>query len=145
MNTVKVLRLHCHCKWQRLQIPIIALSLCIGGVFGWGGFFWLGAIRLVYMLHLQMTVNSLLHMTPGLPEGEDTSRNLWWLGPLQFGAWGENWHRNHHSDQNATRFGRRWWQVDVGYYLIRALNSVGLASHIRPTKERIRQLDKRIA
>jgi stearoyl-CoA desaturase (delta-9 desaturase) len=125
--------------WERVQIPVIILSLCVGGVFGWQAFFWLGAIRLVYALHLQMTVNSLLHMTPGLPEGEDTSRNLWWLGPLQFGAWGENWHRNHHYDQNAANFARRWWQVDVGYYFIRALKSVGLASNVKPPKEEIKR------
>jgi fatty-acid desaturase len=58
---------------------------------GWEGFFWIGAIRLVYVLHFQMFVNSLLHMTPGLHEGVDSSRNLWWLGPLQLGAWGEDW------------------------------------------------------
>ena len=29
--------------WERVQIPIIMLSLCIGGIFGWQGFFWIGA------------------------------------------------------------------------------------------------------
>ncbi len=121
--------------WRRLQIPIIALSVCIGLVLGWQAFFWLGAIRLVYALHFQMLVNSLLHMTPGLPEGADSSRNLWWLGPFQLGAWGENWHRNHHSDANAARFGRRWWQIDFGWYVIQGLKAVRLASNVKPTRE----------
>ena len=128
-----------HRIWRRLQIPIIAISVCSGLVFGWQAFFWIGAIRLVYTLHCQMFVNSLLHMTPGLPEGVDSSRNIWWLGPLQFGAWGENWHRNHHSDANAARFGHRWWQIDVGWYVIRGLKALRLASDVRPTKDTRRQ------
>lgn len=114
--------------WQRLQIPIIAVSVLCGLAFGWQGLFWIGAIRLVYALHFQMFVNSLLHMTPGLPEGVDSSRNIWWLGPLQLGAWGENWHHNHHSDANSARFGRTRWQIDIGWYIICALKALGLAS-----------------
>ena len=120
--------------WRRAQIPIIALSVFCGIALGWEAFFWLGAIRLVYTLHFQMFVNSLLHMTQGLPEGEDTSRNIWWLGPLQLGAWGENWHRNHHSDANAARFGRRWYQIDLGWYVIWGLKTLRLASNLKQTK-----------
>lgn len=125
--------------WQKLQTPIVLLSLFGGGLlFGWQGLFWVGAIRLVYVMHGQMFVNSLLHMTPGLPEGVDSSRNIWWLGPLQLGAWGENWHRNHHFDAASARFGRRWWQVDVGWGVIRFLKSLHLAKNVRLPKE-IRQ------
>ncbi len=121
--------------WKRLLIPIIVLSSFSGLIFGWEAFFWFGAIRLVYVLHLQMVVNSLLHMTPGLPEGVDSSRNIWWVGPLQMGAWGENWHRNHHAEANAARFGRRWWQIDVGWYVICALKALRLASDVRAPRE----------
>jgi fatty-acid desaturase len=120
--------------WRPLQIPIIALSFFSGLVLGWEGFFWIGAVRLVYVLHMQMVVNSLLHMTPGLPEGVDASRNIWWLGPLQLGAWGENWHKNHHRDVNAARFGRKRWEIDVGWYVICALKALRLASDITLTK-----------
>jgi fatty-acid desaturase len=123
--------------WARLQIPIVIISIFSGLMLGLEGFFWIGAIRLVYALHFQMFVNSLLHMTPRLAEGVDSSRNLWWLGPFQFGAWGENWHRNHHKDANAARFGRRWWQIDLGWYAICGLRSLRLASGVRsPKKER---------
>lgn len=125
--------------WRRLQIPIVVLSISSWLILGWEAFFWIGAIRLVYALHLQMFVNSLLHMTPGLAEGVDSSRNIWWLGPLQFGAWGENWHRNHHTDANAARFGRTWWQIDVGWYVVCGLKALGLASDVRPTRDAIRR------
>jgi fatty-acid desaturase len=130
--------------WRRLQIPIVTASVFSGLVFGWEGFFWIGAIRLVYILHFQMFVNSLLHLTPGLPEGVDSSRNLWWLGPLQLGAWGENWHRNHHADANAARFGRGWRQIDVGWYVIRGLKAIKLASDVRPAKEIFRKAASQI-
>src|SRR3989338_8141059 len=113
--------------------PVVEQSLIFSGYFvaGWKGFFWLGAIRLVYILHMQMFVNSLLHMTPGLPEGVDSSRNVWWLGPFQATAWGENWHRNHHSKSASACFSREWWQVDVPWYVIKILSFVGLATNVR--------------
>jgi fatty-acid desaturase len=125
--------------WRRLQIPIISLSVLSGLILGWEAFFWIGAIRLVYALHFQMFVNSLLHMTPGLPEGVDSSQNIWWLGPLQFGAWGENWHKNHHSDAHAARFSRRWWQVDIGWYVICTLKTLRLASDVKQTKQSLKK------
>jgi stearoyl-CoA desaturase (delta-9 desaturase) len=131
--------------WKHLHVPVVALSICCGLALGWEGFFWIGAMRLVYSLHFQMLVNSLLHMTPELEEGADTSRNIWWLGPLQLGAWGENWHRNHHSDANSARFGRSWRQVDLGWYVICALKAVGLAKDIRQGREHIKKQTKRAA
>jgi len=118
--------------WRYLQIPLVAISLCFGYfVFGWAGFFWLGAIRMLYCLHMQCFVNSLLHLKPGLPEGVDSSQNIWWLGPLQVTAWGENWHGNHHSKPASACFSRHWWQVDIGWYVIRTLETAGLATNIR--------------
>jgi stearoyl-CoA desaturase (delta-9 desaturase) len=80
---------------------------------------------------MQCFVNSLLHLKPGLPEGVDSSQNIWWLGPLQVTAWGENWHGNHHEKPASACFSRHWWQVDIGWYVIRSLEAVGLARNVR--------------
>lgn len=117
--------------WTMLQIPTVLLSVCAGLLLGWEGFFWLGAIRLVYSLHLQCLVNSLTHLGQEAKDDHDSSINVWWLGPFQLTAWGENWHRNHHSEPGSARFGRAWWQTDVGWYAIRALAKVGLATIVR--------------
>lgn len=118
--------------WAKLQPPLILASIFFGYFFfGWTGLFWMGSIRLVYCLHMQAFVNSLLHLKPGLPEGVDSSQNIWWLGPLQLTAWGENWHGNHHASPASARFSRHWWQVDLGWYVIRALRAVGLATNVR--------------
>jgi hypothetical protein len=63
-------------------------------------------------------------------------QNIWWLGPLQLTAWGENWHGNHHASPASARFSRHWWQVDVGWYVIRALRAVALAKNVRVNKEK---------
>jgi stearoyl-CoA desaturase (delta-9 desaturase) len=80
---------------------------------------------------MQSFVNSLLHLKRGLADGVDSSRNIWWLGPLQLTAWGENWHENHRSYPASARFSRHWWQIDLGWYVIKALSAVGLASNVR--------------
>jgi stearoyl-CoA desaturase (delta-9 desaturase) len=115
--------------WDRLQAPIIVLSLLCGLPFGWQAFFWMGALRLVYSLHMQCLVNSLTHLGDS-PEG-DSSKNIWWLGPFQLAAWGENWHHNHHSAAGSARIGWHWWQVDVGWYFIQAMRSAGLATNVK--------------
>jgi stearoyl-CoA desaturase (delta-9 desaturase) len=115
--------------WTRAQLPVVLLSLLCGLPFGWEGFFWMGAIRIAYSLHIQCLTNSLLHLERS-PSG-DSSKNLWWLGPFQLTAWGENWHRNHHSAAGSARIGWHWWQVDVGWYFIRAMETVGLASGVK--------------
>ncbi|HXM90847.1 MAG TPA: fatty acid desaturase, partial [Candidatus Dormibacteraeota bacterium] len=99
--------------WGYAETPVIILSIFIGPILGlgWMGFFWLGAIRLVYTLHMQCFVNSLTHLDH-VAEG-DSSKNVWWLGPFQLTAWGENWHKNHHTHAGSARLGLRWWQPDI--------------------------------
>jgi stearoyl-CoA desaturase (delta-9 desaturase) len=116
--------------WGPAQIPILALSFFGGLAFGWAGFFWLGAIRLVYSLHAQCFVNSIAHMRPDAKPGEDSSQNIWWLGFLQF-LQGENWHSNHHARPSSARLGWTFWQIDFGWYAIVAMEKLGLATKVR--------------
>lgn len=120
--------------WTYAQVPVLLLSLLCGLVLGWVGLFWLGAIRLVYSLHGQALVNSLTHLGPA--KDGDSSMNVWWLGPLQLTAWGENWHGNHHSNAGSARLGLRWWQTDIGWYFIYALEAAGLASNVKRPRAR---------
>jgi stearoyl-CoA desaturase (delta-9 desaturase) len=121
-----------HKAWKIAEVPVILLSLSCGLLLGWEGFFWIGAIRLVYSLHMQCLVNSLTHLD--LSRTGDSSRNVWWLGPFQLAAWGENWHRNHHSSVSSARLGWHWWQVDIGWYFIRTLEAFGLASNVKASR-----------
>ena len=44
--------------------------------------------------------------------------NVAWLFPLILG---EAWHNNHHADAKNPKFGRRWWELDPTYWLIKLI------------------------
>jgi stearoyl-CoA desaturase (delta-9 desaturase) len=116
--------------WGRAQVLVLALSYFGGLAFGWAGFFWLGAIRLVYSLHAQCFVNSVCHLGAATEVGEDSSKNVWWLG-LWHLFQGENWHHNHHARPGSAKFGWGRWQIDTGWLIILALKRLRLASNVR--------------
>lgn len=66
-------------------------------------------------------------------ETRDASRNITplavFIGAI-FTA-GEEWHNNHHWDQPAAKFSRRWWEVDAGWGYARLLEFLGLACDVR--------------
>lgn len=49
-------------------------------------------------------------------ETGDSSVNNPILGLLM---WGEGWHNNHHRHQNRPNIGERWWEIDIGWFLIK--------------------------
>jgi len=59
--------------------------------------------------------------------GED-SRNSWWVALLTFG---EGWHNNHHAYPTSARHGLRWYEIDINWLGIWALQLVGLARAIK--------------
>jgi stearoyl-CoA desaturase (delta-9 desaturase) len=119
--------------WRPLQPAILALSYFGGLYFGLAAFFWLGAIRLVFSLHAQCFVNSVCHTEPDAEPGEDSSRNVGWLGVMHF-LQGENWHRNHHARPGSARLGWSWRQPDIGYVVICVLESLSLISDVRRSR-----------
>jgi stearoyl-CoA desaturase (delta-9 desaturase) len=116
--------------WDQIQVPVLTLSYFGGLYWGWSAFFWLGAIRLVFALHAQCFVNSVCHTEPGIAPGEDSSRNVRWLGLMQLFL-GENWHRNHHARAGSARLGWTWRQPDLGYLLICLLERLGAVTEVR--------------
>lgn len=48
----------------------------------------------------------------------DESKNTFIMGAYM---WGEGWHNNHHAKPSVYEFGRHWWQLDIGAYLIKLL------------------------
>lgn len=45
----------------------------------------------------------------------DQSRNCWYTALLTFG---EGWHNNHHARPKDFKFGKKWWELDIGALLI---------------------------
>jgi len=64
----------------------------------------------------------------------DESRN----NPLTalFAA-GEGWHNNHHRYQRAARNGFYWWEFDPTWYVIRAMQAIGLVWDVQAVPKRI--------
>lgn len=84
--------------------------------------------RITLVYHLTWLVNSAGHRFGYRSYATyDGSRNAWWVALL---TWGEGWHNNHHASPRAASHGRLWYEIDVGYLVIRALAAVGLARDV---------------
>ncbi|MFN7219296.1 MAG: fatty acid desaturase [Burkholderiales bacterium] len=55
----------------------------------------------------------------------DTSTNL---TPIAFWIGGEELHNNHHAFPTSARFSMKWYEFDLGWLYIRALETLGLAT-----------------
>jgi stearoyl-CoA desaturase (delta-9 desaturase) len=57
-------------------------------------------------------------------ESQDASRNI-----IPFGIFigGEELHNNHHTYGTSAKFSVKWWEIDLGWYVIRLLQLFGLA------------------
>ena len=58
-------------------------------------------------------------------ETRDQSRNI---SPIGILIGGEELHNNHHLDPASPRLSLRWWEFDIGWFYIRVLQSLRLAS-----------------
>jgi len=67
-------------------------------------------------------------------ETGDASRNIVPFGLL---VGGEELHNNHHAYRQSAKLSNKWWEIDLGWFYIRLLEIVGLASVKRsaPTTE----------
>jgi len=89
------------------------------------GLLWGGLARIFLVHHVTWSVNSVCHLWGCRPfQTNDHSRNNFLFGVL---ALGEGWHNNHHAFPTSARHGLRWWQIDMSYWVIRALTLLGLA------------------
>ena len=93
------------------------------------GFLWGGAVRVFLIHHVTFSINSVCHLWGTRPfRSRDHSRNNPIFGVLGFG---EGWHNNHHAFPASARHGLRWWEIDLGYWVIRLLAALGLAWNVR--------------
>ena len=96
-----------------------------GQMLVWGFF-----ISTVVLFHATVTINSLAHRYGSRRfQTNDDSRNNLWLALITFG---EGWHNNHHFFPGSARQGFRWWEVDVTWYVLKAMSLVGLVRDLKP-------------
>jgi stearoyl-CoA desaturase (delta-9 desaturase) len=99
-------------------------------LFVWGFF-----VSTVFLLHATFCINSLAHVFGGKRFAtEDDSRNNWLLALLTLG---EGWHNNHHRYAFSARQGFFWWEIDISYYVLKALSWTGLIWDLRPVPKAV--------
>jgi len=133
--------------WRALHLAQWATFLTVGFlVGGWTSWSWLGAVQLglswlvwgvfvrtVAVWHITWSVNSVTHIWGYRNfNTDDNSRNNWLVGLISNG---EGWHNNHHAQPRSAGHGMRWWELDVSYLTILALERLGLAwDVVRPRR-----------
>lgn len=132
--------------WVWINLAQAALFYLVGFAIGWastgqamGGvqfglslLVWGVLLRTVLVWHITWSVNSLAHVWGYRNyETDENSRNNWFVALVSNG---EGWHNNHHADQKSAAHGHRWWEFDVTYLTIWALEKLGLARDVvRPS------------
>jgi stearoyl-CoA desaturase (delta-9 desaturase) len=120
-------------------IPMIALGIILFAAGGWPLLMWGVFIRVTVGLHATWLVNSATHLwgSRRFESNDDSTNNLW----VALVTFGEGWHNNHHAHPRAARHGVAWYEIDINWWGIRALQLMGLARDIKfiPTPQRTLQ------
>jgi fatty-acid desaturase len=113
-------------------IPLLVVGVMLFLFGGWGVLLWGVFLRLTLALHATWLVNSATHLWGRKRFNTvDDSRNSWWVALLTFG---EGWHNNHHAHPTSARHGLHWYEIDLNWLGIRALQLLGLAHGIKRLK-----------
>ena len=116
-------------------LPPLALAVTMYVVGGWDWLIWGFCLPTMTLAHATFAINTVNHLFGSRRfQTQDDSTN----NPLTalFAA-GEGWHNNHHRYQRAARNGFYWWEFDITWYTIWAMEKVGLAWDVQPVPERI--------
>jgi fatty-acid desaturase len=124
-----------HVKMTRYRyyfIPTIVLGAALFAVGGLPFLLWGVFLRGVAGMHSTWLINSVTH-TWGSRRflTKDLSTNNWWVAVLSFG---EGWHNNHHAHPVSAAHGLCWYEVDLNWYGICALEKIGLARDVYRVK-----------
>ena len=124
------------------QLPSVILALFCFLIGGWSGlvvgFVW----STVLLYHATFCINSLAHVhgRKRYVTGDD-SRNNWLLA---FFTMGEGWHNNHHAYQSSARQGFRWWEIDVTFYVLKALSFVRVVRDLKTPPAEVLRNEQRL-
>ena len=107
--------------------PIIG-AVILFAIGGWSMVLWGTFLRQVIGWHSTWLVNSATHLWGTRRfETHDDSRNNGLIAALTFG---EGWHNNHHANPRSAKHGLTWYEFDVNWLQIKALEKIGLAKKV---------------
>lgn len=120
-------------RWHFVA-PVLLGVFCYA-VGGFTGLVWGMGVSTTLLWHSTYSINSLAHKFGSVrfDTGDDSRNNLW----LALLTLGEGWHNNHHFHQSCARQGIYWWEIDVSYYILRAMAAVGLVWDLKEPPARV--------
>jgi stearoyl-CoA desaturase (delta-9 desaturase) len=121
-------------RWHVVPPVVYAAALlALGGLPAllWGYF-----VSTVMLWHGTFLVNSLAHVVGRRRYAtRDASRNSL---AIALATMGEGWHNNHHHYASTANQGWFWWEVDVTWYVLRALAAAGVVRDLRTPPAAVR-------
>ncbi len=117
-------------------VPPIAYAAALWAVGGVPALLWGYFVSTVLLWHGTFLVNSLAHVIGRRRYPTDDASGNSFL--IALATMGEGWHNNHHHYQSTANQGWFWWEIDVTYYVLRALAALGIVSDLRTPSAAIR-------
>ena len=130
-------------------IPVLALGYACYLLGSWDWFYsvtglnslstfiWGFLVPTVFLYHATFAVNSLSHLFGRKRfDTGDESRNNSLIALITFG---EGWHNNHHFFPGSARQGFFRGEIDITYYLLKAMSHLGLVHDLRPVPAWVKQ------
>jgi len=126
----KVSQLYFVWIFMGLLLPSIVGGIVTGTLLGAvSGFLWGGLVRIFLVQHTTFAISSICHVYgKRLFNTRDQSKNNILLA---IPTGGEAWHNNHHAFPNSAKLGLKWWQIDLGYWVICVLKVLGSAWDVK--------------
>jgi len=131
-------------RWMNkyFLVPPVTLAVACYLFHGWMGLVWGFFISTTILWHTTFFINSLCHMfgKRRFPT-KDTSTNSLILALVTMG---EGWHNNHHFYPSSVNQGFYKREIDLSYYVLKALSWVGLVWDLKKPPQRVLDLGRRI-
>ncbi len=106
---------------HKYYIPIIYITHIIAALISIDLWLYLFVLPMFITLHCFLMQTCLTHL-PFMGyknyNTSDNSVNSPWLFPIILG---EAWHNNHHGDGRNPNYGRKWWELDPTYWIIKLI------------------------
>jgi stearoyl-CoA desaturase (delta-9 desaturase) len=116
-------------------VPPAALAAAMYLIGGLPWLAWGFCLPTMTLAHATFCINTVNHLFGSRRfDTRDESRNN---AVTALFAAGEGWHNNHHRYQRAARNGFYWWEFDPTWYVIRAMQALGLAWDVQAVPKRI--------
>lgn len=117
-------------------VPPVVLGVVVWLIGDWSMLFTGFFLSTVLLYHGTFSINSLTHrFGKARYHTGETSKNSFILALVTLG---EGWHNNHHYYASTANQGFFWWEIDISYYVLRAMSAVGLVSDLRIPTDRAR-------